>query len=82
MTSPGPWMTRPESDGVIIYNTTDEPLIARVYIGSMREANARLISAAPEMLALLTKLYNSAYLAGEDHHRAGDIIEKVTGVKP
>lgn len=43
------------------------------------EANARLIAAAPEMLALLRDLYDHGYTTSHDHDRVAAMITKAEG---
>lgn len=86
--TPGPWRVAAlnETDSYITteYNTADTGPIARMYFqphnGDMRraaqatEANARLIAAAPELLAALVRL-TAAQDASIDQFTAKEITE-------
>lgn len=52
------------------------------FLHEMAEPNARLIAAAPELLALLVDLYKHGYVTTGDHDRVRAMIEKATGEKP
>ena len=77
--TPGPWRLHPTDDTMVIgVNGRDEIAEMRGYYSTqpdVMEANARLIAAAPDMLAvceaLLDIIYNSQGVAG--WHRNGDV---------
>ena len=86
--TPGPWqpdlVVNPTTrqaypwaiwkDGVRVARVDSRPLAVR----SEEEANARLIAAAPEMLALLKRITTTGYL-GEIADEACALLAKVEG---
>ena len=90
--TPGPWEAdKLDSDGIPIYGgpTDNAPLIARVYdVGEDIRTNARLIAAAPDLLAALQDLLEARRLhMGPSAVRlryeiARDAIAAATGGQP
>ncbi len=90
--TPGPWMVEPDEDGLFL--VVDESReMDYIYIDQQqdnREANARLIAAAPEMLAALEVVVESwtsqfernGHLAPDWCKQARAAIAKATGSKP
>ena len=61
--TPGPWHVKhwpASANGIIPEAFSIEPGIARIYDGDTKEANARLIAKAPELLDALRDLVNRA----------------------
>lgn len=67
--TPGPWLVLrdPEVGGPLV--ATEDVAIADVMEmeGGMSEANARLIAAAPDLLAALRQVVESAYPNPDEH---------------
>lgn len=72
----GPWQTQ---ENWIMQNDLHIATIAKAYDGDFSEANARLISCAPEMLELLIESYKSYELQDYYQEKIVALIEKATG---
>jgi hypothetical protein len=83
--TPGPWVAHdPHRDSVISINSADGRFIGHVYeitafdrskgVNEVAQANARLIAAAPAMLAALKEL--QIYLNGSFPTRAHAMMEE------
>lgn len=60
--TPGPWRARISGDPDVLTSSGD--LICAVYTDDLAEADARLIAAAPEMLAALREAASTLPVAG------------------
>lgn len=75
--TPGPWTAKPFDRTWVVCFGGDEYLIGGVHLN--REANARLIAAAPELLEAL----KDAYPYIDNNHlrqRIGAVIAKAEGI--
>lgn len=85
--TPGPWVVQETNfaQQKNVYAQTDKPPIATVY-GSTgeNEANARLIAAAPDLLAALKECITAVDVTmyGMAIHNARAAIAKATGDQP
>ncbi len=57
--TPGPWRVHPKNNERVIQSSEDIAVMCGIFRDTIeREANARLIAAAPELLAMVKKLRN------------------------
>lgn len=70
--TPGPWRVDLNSKGLVRIN--DDPTCG-ILVG--QAANARLVAAAPELLALLKKVLKQADIRGPLVRQIDEIIERV-----
>lgn len=79
--SPTPWHLRPDPPQFepIIY-ADDGEFVGRAYAGRYRDANARLIAAAPELLEALRGVVRVADRKTDEFDAAHAAIAKATGV--
>ena len=81
--TPGPWIIQNQSDNGNMYHIESEGwgIIHRIEDTSNEPFyNARLIAAAPEMLALLERMVDDPELTPEEGLKlAKDVIRKATG---
>jgi hypothetical protein len=84
--TPGPWKsynTEPVETELDIVIESQFSTIGWLYSGKENsEANARLITAAPEMLNELIKIYTTMYMTQRECYwmPIKDVIEKATGM--
>jgi hypothetical protein len=83
--TPGPWVAEPEYEGddATLVHANGVTIADCGYLPrplAVAEANARLIAAAPDMLALLKEFYEHGYTTTGDHDRLSAVIAKATGV--
>lgn len=75
--TPGPWrywtQRRPESEDTCTFRNLDGAEILRAVTVTLTESDARLIAAAPELLAALEELVN-AYIGDVTATRAPEVI--------
>jgi hypothetical protein len=79
--TPGPWHINLDQidcgDDKLSIEADEEYFIAQVDSGMYQEANARLIAAAPELLALLIESQEN--IGGDWRSRRDAVIAKATG---
>jgi len=78
--TPGPWIIRHEqgSPWPTLHGKGSSGWIAQVPMSLPNQANARLIAAAPDLLAVLEGLVNSVDEYGLRDHAGATITEKET----
>ena len=79
--TPGPWETTRQSGITYVWQAGTETAVAKVYadVNEDSEANARLIAAAPELLAFAQIVAGGGYDMADIMTEARALIAKATG---
>jgi len=83
MHTPGPWNVDPEAKekdpSIIDISASDRIVVVSMYTTAEERANARLIAAAPELLALCKEVLEQHILPAVRARKLQDAIKKATG---